>query len=127
MSATVPCMLDGSRQGGWVIYTRLVRSHAWIDARSLALHEAVAARLEANPALIDRASANLRRWLGARTEPAWLEWQRLLETASLPELLALLRSSDDHAAWLRQSSPFAGLLTREERQAILDHYGSRRA
>lgn len=104
-----------------------MRSHAWIDERSLALHEAVAARLEADPALVDRAVANLRRWLETRAEPAWLEWQRVLDTSSLPELLALLRSRHDEAARLRQSSPFAGLLTQEERQRVLDRYGSRRA
>ena len=105
----------------------VVRSHAWIDERSLALHQAVAARLEANPALVEKALANLRRWLDTRSEPAWLEWQRVLDTASLPELLALLRSRHDEAARLRQSSPFAGLLTPEERQGILDRYESRRA
>lgn len=104
-----------------------MRSHAWIDARSLALHEAIAARLEADPRLIAKASANLRRWLSTRAEPAWLEWQRVLDTAAVPDLLVLLRSSDDYAAWLRQSSPFAGVLTREERQAIFAQYDSRRA
>lgn len=108
-------------------YTRTVRSHTWIDERSLALHEAVAARLEADPTLIETAATNLQRWLQRRAEPAWLEWQRLLETASLSDLLVLLRSPDEHAARLRQSSPFAGLLTPEERQSILERYGSRRA
>jgi hypothetical protein len=44
----------------------------------------------------------------------------------LTALIVLLRSGDERATRLRQSSPFAGLLTPEERQAILDDYDSRR-
>jgi hypothetical protein len=104
-----------------------MRAHAWIDRRSLALHEAVAAKLEAQPQLLDVARANLRRWLGTNPAAVLREWWYLLDTTPLPELLVLLRSPDDRAARLRQSSPFAGLLTPEERQAILNDYESRRA
>lgn len=104
-----------------------MRSHEWIDRRSLALHEAVAAKLEARPELLDVARANLQRWLAARPAAALREWQEFLDHTSLPDLLALLRSPDEQAARLRQSSPFAGLLSPKERQAILDEYESRRA
>ena len=106
-------------------YTPLVRSHVWIDQRSLALHEAVAAKIEAQPQLVEVARANLRRWLSTNPAAALREWWQVLDTSPLPELLALLRSPGDHAARLRQSSPFAGLLTPEERQSILTHYESR--
>ena len=46
----------------------VVRAHEWIDRRSLALHGAVAAKLEAQPELLDLARANLQRWL--RLNPA---------------------------------------------------------
>jgi hypothetical protein len=95
-----------------------MRSHESIDRRSLALHEAVAAKLEHDPALVHVARANLERWLRTVPRPALLEWQHLLDITPLPQLLALLRSNDDHAARLRQSSPFAGILTPEERQSI---------
>jgi hypothetical protein len=104
-----------------------VRSHAWIAARSLALHQEVAAKLEADPNLLATASANLERWLTSRPEAALIEWRDVLHTRSLPEILALLRSPDERAARLRQSSPFAGLLAPEERQAIFDRHGSCRA
>lgn len=104
----------------------LMRSHEWIDQRSLALHERVARKLEANPQLLDIARANLERWLRSTPSPSLLEWRRLLEEMPLPELLDLLRSHSERAAWLRQSSPFAGLLTPEERLAILRRYESRR-
>jgi hypothetical protein len=108
-------------------YTRPTRTHEWVDRRSLALHEAVAAKLGAQPQLLEVARANLQRWLSANPAAALREWWHLLETTPLPELLVLLRSTGDPAARLRQSSPFAGLLTPQERQSILDDYESRLA
>jgi hypothetical protein len=104
-----------------------MRSHEWIDQRSLALHEAVAARLEAQPRLLEVARANLQRWLTTSDASVLREWWQLLETAPLPALLVLLRSPGEKSARLRQSSPFAGLLTPQERQSILDAYESRRS
>ena len=104
-----------------------MRGHEWIDRRSLALHEAVAAKLEAEPQLLDVARLNLQRWLRTSSTAALREWSRLLDTTPLPDLLVLLRSPGEEAARLRQSNPFAGLLTPLERQAILNDYESRRA
>lgn len=108
-------------------YTRSVRSHGWIDRRSLALHEAVAAKIEARPDLLDVARANLRRWMASTTAPALREWAELLETGPLDALLAVLRSPSEEATRLRQSSPFAGLLTPRERLEILKAHDSRRS
>lgn len=104
-----------------------MRNHEWIDRRSLALHDAVAAKLEAHPELLDVARANVQRWLGADPAAAVHEWARLLDVTPLPALIELLRSSDERATRLRQSSPFAGVLTPQERQVILNDYESRRA
>lgn len=103
-----------------------MRTHEWIDQRSLALHQAVATKLEAQPDLLEVARANLERWLANSSAATLQEWRRLLNSLPLPELLALLRSSGEQAARLRQSSPFAGLLSPTERQAILDRYESSR-
>jgi len=108
-------------------YTVGVRSHQWIDQRSLALHEAVAAKLEAHPQLLDVARQNLERWLQQNPATALREWRRILDSTPLPEVVALLRSSTEEAARLRQSSPFAGLLTTEERRTIMGACESRRA
>jgi hypothetical protein len=118
----VLCLLPGVP-----VYTQLVRSHQWIDQRSLALHEAVAHKLEAQPELLDVARANLRRWRNTNPAPALQEWQELLDRLPLPQLLAMLRSPSEAAARLRQSSPFAGLLAPEERQAILNRHDPRGA
>jgi len=103
-----------------------MRSHEWIDRRSLALHEAVAARIEAEPELLELARTNLRRWLAAGGPPVLEEWQRVLACSSLAELLALLRSPGERATRLRQSSPFAGVLAPDQRQAVLHRYESSR-
>ena len=103
-----------------------MRCHLWIDQRSLALHEAVAAKLEAHPELLDVARQNLERWLQKNPATAVREWRRILDSTPLPEVVALLRSSSDEAARLRQSSPFAGLLTTEERRPIMAAYEWRR-
>jgi predicted NACHT family NTPase len=103
-----------------------VRSHQWIEQRSLALHEAVAAKLEAQPELLDIARQNLERWMDGNAAAALREWRRILTSAPLPDVLALLRSSGEEATRLRQSSPFAGLLTTEERRTIMAVYDSRR-
>lgn len=104
-----------------------MRSHDWIDRRSLALHEAVAAKLETDPTLVDLARANVRRWLATNPATALVEWRAVLDATPLPQLVALLRSPDEEAARMRQSSPFAGVLSPAERQAILEQYESRRA
>ena len=108
-------------------YTSPVRSHQWIDERSLAFHEAVAAKVESQPDLMQIARANVDRWLRQRPLPALLEWQDLLGRESSEVILTILRSRTETAARLRQSSPFAGILTSAERQAILRRYESRRA
>jgi CBS-domain-containing membrane protein len=92
----------------------------------MALHEAVAAKLEAHPELLDVARQNLERWLQKNPATAVREWRRILDSTPLPEVVALLRSSSQEATRLRQSSPFAGLLTTKERRTIMGAYESRR-
>jgi hypothetical protein len=104
-----------------------VRSHQWIEQRSLALHEAVAAKLEAHPQLLDVARRNLERWLQQNPATALREWRRILDSTPVADVVALLRSSSEEAARLRQSSPFAGLLTTEERRTIMGGYALRSA
>jgi hypothetical protein len=104
-----------------------MRSHDWIDRRSLALHEAVAAKLDERPELLHVAHDNLARWLQRSPSPALQEWRDLLGRATLADITTLLRSPADSAARLRQSSPFAGILTPQERRTIMDRHDARRA
>jgi hypothetical protein len=110
--------------------SRHMRSHEWIDERSLALDRQVAAKLRADPSLLGRARTTLDRWLAQRPSavpPALREWQEILSRWPLERILELLASSDEDPRRLRQSSPFCGILSPEERLAILKEYESHRA
>lgn len=99
-----------------------VRSdHQRLDERSLALHSAVAAKLQCDPALIERARANLSRWR-ASLNGSWMdEWQLILD-GPLEGVVACLKERSERATRLRQSSPFAGLLTQQERRVIYESF-----
>jgi len=102
-----------------------MRSHEWIDRRSLALDRLIADKIEAQPDLLKRAVETLERWIAQRhpaPPPVLLEWREILRQATLTEILALLRSNSDEARRLRQSSPFCGILSPEERLALFGQY-----
>ena len=72
---------------------------------------------------LDAARRNLERMRSSATRGSariWLdEWTRLLE-GPLPDLLSALTSSSPRSRELRQNTPFAGVLTEEERQRVLE-------
>ncbi|MCC2322225.1 helix-turn-helix domain-containing protein [Cellulomonas xiejunii] len=90
--------------------------------RSLHLAYAIAGKLVQDPALVDVARQNLERMRARHTRgrPAqWLaQWQELLD-GPLDELLIVLTSPSQRSRELRQNSPFAGVLTDDERRAAL--------
>jgi hypothetical protein len=107
-----------------------MRSHDWIDQRSLALGRAVADRLRQRPELMDVARGNLRRWMtqnSTRTLPVLREWLDLLDGGDLAAVLGALTADTESARRLRQSSPFAGALTPAERWKVLREYEARAA
>lgn len=98
-----------------------MRTHQQIDARSLAMHRLVARKIRSNPELMTRAEATLARWrtiVSASSQPYLQEWERLFEEG-LEASLAVATEDSDRAAALRQCSPFAGILTNEERLSFL--------
>jgi hypothetical protein len=86
--------------------------------QSLAYHRLVAERLDDR--ILGDARQRLRRWRrDGRIDPRWAEeWDRIL---SMPLLgIAKAISADSpKARELRQSSPFAGVLTPQERQRLV--------
>ena len=88
----------------------MARTHQDVDLRSLALHS------RAQPSLIRIARDNLDRWRrqcddGDSAAAAIREWEVLLDSLSLEDLCEYLVRQDERADRLRQSSPFAGVLT----------------
>lgn len=91
------------------------------QTRSLLMHMIVAAHLISEPEqVIRRAHANLERWAGkGRHDAYWLErWRRALEQPA-GQLALLLTERTQDAADMRQGTPFAGVLSNEERLAAI--------
>lgn len=98
-------------------------NHAQLDRRSLEFGRRIAARLRAEPALLEVARGNLRRWLarpdaGEALRRCHAEWEALLARLDAGQIAALLEREDEEAARLRQNSPFAGVLDAREVWAI---------
>ncbi len=92
------------------------------ERRSLALHRAIVARLAADPeGVLAKARRNLavmRRANEDRSADPWLgEWGRLLR-GPIPPVVEVLVSPSQRARDLRQVTPFAGVLSDEERRAV---------
>lgn len=101
-----------------------MRTHQEIDARSLALHRLIAEKIARDPALFDRARTTLARWriiVDRNSQPYLEEWERLMEQGR-EACLAVATEESEHATALRQSSPFAGVLTARERFLFLKNW-----
>jgi hypothetical protein len=100
----------------------MMLTHGQIEERSILLHREIAQRVSENPALLDMARANLRRWVGQDGERLyWTEWEKILK-GPLDDILAFMVSPSERARWLRQSSPFCGILTPRERWKIYESF-----
>ena len=99
------------------------RHHKWLDERNLALHRLVAAKLQSDPQLVETALANIERWEAQRgAQPYYQPWKALLATRDLSAILGVLTGEGERERHMRQSSPFAGVLTEDERNAIFEYY-----
>ncbi len=99
-------------------------SHDWIDARSLALAQAVAEKIRRDPSLLQRAFENHARWKESRETwpPCLREWEEILAGRNVDDVLAILVEDSEDGRRRRQSSPFTGFLTPAERKEIFEHY-----
>jgi hypothetical protein len=100
--------------------------HGRVDARSLAIHRAIAEKLRECPELMEVAFDNLRRWSAeaGRAQRYLEEWGRLLERP-LDEVLQLMVEDSEWMRAMRQAGPFAGVLSPKERWAIYDQFAIR--
>ena len=101
------------------------RKHDWVDERSRALHAAIAKKIRQEPALLAIACTNLKRWkktCSDNVRPLLVEWETLIEDWPLEKLLNFLAERSERANQLRQSSPFAGILSPLERNRIFAEY-----
>ena len=99
---------------------RQYSDHRILDARSLAMHCKITQKISRNPDLLEKARANLERWSAksAGPPPQYLhEWHEILNRP-WPEIAEIITSMSDDATRLRSSSPFAGILSADEREQI---------
>jgi hypothetical protein len=101
------------------------RTHAQIDQLNLELGRAVATKLRRQPELFDNVvRRRLRRWRisiesGDTSSRQYLEEWEKLAADGLETCLARLTEQSEKSTALRQSSPFAGVLTSSERMRII--------
>lgn len=100
-------------------------SHRIHDARSLAMHVTIARKIDRDPTLLRTARRNLARWARDRpgeTPPRWMHtWSALLHRP-WSEVAARITALTEDGAQLRQSSPFAGVLSADERRRIYEAF-----
>jgi excisionase family DNA binding protein len=97
--------------------------------KALWLHRAVAGRLVTDPdAVLAKARTNLDRLRQVHPDgmtAVWLDrWQVILD-GGIEGVIEVLTSGDPYAIELRQNSPFAGVLTEQDRQAVLAAFADR--
>jgi excisionase family DNA binding protein len=95
--------------------------------RSLWLNTAAAGKLVVDPAHgLEIAQRNLARMRERDTrghQSHWIDqWEDLVSTNNLSEILHTLTAQTGHAAEMRQNTPFAGLLTQTERDHVLANF-----
>lgn len=114
--------------GEWVSAERdelpAYSDHQLLDARSLALHCKIAQKINKDHNLIQIPHKNLKRWRKNSQEqvPGYInEWENILEQP-WTSVAAFITSFSERARRLRQSSPFAGVLTPKERKLIYEAF-----
>jgi hypothetical protein len=105
--------------------------HDAVDQVSLEMARRVAARLRADPSLLQFARKTLDGWKEQHREsPSLLrcdiEWERILNR-SIEEICEILCADNDEGQRLRQNAPFSGILPRAEVDQIKKEFRRREA
>jgi hypothetical protein len=96
-----------------------VDGHRTAERRSVAYHAAIARRLAADPAVLERARARVASWAATgAVHPRWVEGWRAVLAGDAAAIAAALVDPGEGMTALRQVSPFAGALPPRERWQI---------
>jgi hypothetical protein len=100
-----------------------MKTHEQIDQRSLAMARAIVAKIDADPARagLARARAICERWYRERPLPCIREWLEILDRP-WEQVREVLLDESEEGRRLRQSDPFCGILSPQERWAIYREY-----
>lgn len=100
-------------------------THQFLDDFALAYHRRVAEKLRLEPnKTIETARQNLSRWRSSESLTvgelkSLQDWEEILSNGASNRLIQVLTDDSNEARRLRQSSPFIGILSKEERLEIL--------
>ena len=96
-----------------------MKTHEAIDQRSLEMARRIVAKIDADPRRegLARARRVCARWVEQGNVPA-REWATILAERSWEEIRRLLLEDSEESRRLRQSDPFCGILTPQERWEI---------
>ncbi|HEY0783783.1 MAG TPA: hypothetical protein VGE98_15095 [Thermoanaerobaculia bacterium] len=102
--------------------------HRLAEERSVAYHGAIAEKIRRDPAVLDDARRRVDEWMRAAAQPPFYarKWAEVL-ARDVPAVTAFLVERSELATELRQSSPFAGALTPQERWTIFREFQARLA
>lgn len=112
----------------WVLPAQHARagysSHRLLEARSLAMHAVIARKIERDRRLLDIPRNNLKRWRARWDDhvPAWYEEWSAIVQRPWDEIAAIITEPSEEGARLRQSTPFAGVLSAAERRRIYEAF-----
>ncbi|HYU61652.1 MAG TPA: hypothetical protein VEK39_12905 [Solirubrobacterales bacterium] len=120
-----PVLVEGRERAGRVRADEVApessgeNGHSAADRRALAYHRAVAKRL--NRKMIDEALHRVWKWRAeGKLNPRYAdEWESILRRP-VADVRQAIASDSARARDLRQSSPFAGMLSEPERRRILE-------
>ena len=104
----------------------IVKNHLQIDERSLLLARAIVRKIDSDPKRegLSKARRTCRRWAGEHGNPYIREWSSILE-GPWPLIRERLLDPSEAGTALRQTNPFAGVLSPRERWALYREYGKR--
>lgn len=102
-----------------------VDPHRLAQERSRVLHGEIARRLGTEPSLIEDARRRVASWrLDRSVAPAWIDaWEAWLDLEPT-QLAARLAEASDEACSMRQVTPFAGVISPQQRWRIWREVGA---
>jgi len=91
--------------------------HQVHDMRSLYAHRLVAKKLRENPDLLEKVWANIAKARKSADLDAYQEWEVVLRSP-IPRICDFIVRQSQVATRLRQSSPFTGFISKQEKEEI---------
>ena len=92
--------------------------HRLAEERSIAYHRLIAERLRRQPEILEMARRRVETWMSGTHIPFYArKWAEIL-AGDVSSIAAFLTERSELAIELRQSTPFAGAITPEERWKI---------